>query len=60
MISYDRLEDFVKALADIPYFDIDKNNISATLPRYGGDPYAFAQSFSMRLKLKNAIYVRPK
>jgi type IV pilus assembly protein PilM len=59
MVDYNRLEDFVKALADLPYFDIDKKNITATLPTYGGDPNAFAQKFSMRLKLKAPIQLKP-
>jgi len=58
-VSYSRLEDFVKALADLPYFDIDKNNITATLPAYGGDTDAFAQKFSMHLKLKTPISMKP-
>jgi Tfp pilus assembly protein PilN len=59
MVNYDRLEDFVKALADLPYFDIDKNNVTTTLPNYGGEPNAFAQKFSMRLKLKTPIILKP-
>jgi len=59
MINYDRLDEFVKTLADLPYFDIDKNNITATLPTYGGDPDAFAQKFSMHLKLKVPINLKP-
>ncbi len=61
MVDYSRLEDFVKALADLPYFDIDKNNITGTLPTYGnGDSNAFAQKFSMRLKLKTPISLKPE
>ena len=62
LINYDRLEDFIKALADLPYFDIDKNNISATLPQFGpgsGENDVFAQRFSLRLKLKTPIFVKP-
>jgi len=60
MVNYDRLEDFVKGLADLPYFDIDKNNITATLPTYGSaDTNAFAQKFSMHLKLKTPIRLVP-
>jgi type IV pilus assembly protein PilM len=59
MVNYDRLDEFVKALADLPYFDIDKKNITATLPTYGGDPNAFAQKFSMHLKLKTPIRLKP-
>jgi type IV pilus assembly protein PilM len=59
-VNYDRLEEFVKGLADLPYFDIDKNNITGTLPTYGtGDRNAFAQKFSMRLKLKTPIILTP-
>jgi len=53
-----RLLDFVNALADLPYFDIDKKNITATLLGYGGDSTAFAQKFSMHLKLKTPIAVK--
>jgi type IV pilus assembly protein PilM len=59
MVNYDRLDEFVKTLADLPYFDIDKNNITATLPTYGGDPDAFAQKFSMHLKLKVPVSLKP-
>jgi type IV pilus assembly protein PilM len=59
-IDYTRLEDFVKALADLPLFDIDKNNISATLPSFGNpDPALFAQKFSMHLKLKTPLMLVP-
>jgi len=51
---------FVKALADLPYFDIDKNNITGTLLAAGGDPNAFAQKFSMHLKLKAPISLKPE
>jgi len=54
-----QLREFVNALADLPYFDIDKKNITATLPTYGGDPNAFAQKFSMHLKLKAPIRLKP-
>jgi type IV pilus assembly protein PilM len=54
-----RLRDFVNALADLPYFDIDKNNITASLPTYGGDLNVFAQRFSMHLKLKTPIHLKP-
>jgi type IV pilus assembly protein PilM len=59
MVNYDRLDEFVKALADLPYFDIDKNNITGTLPAFAGDPNAFAQKFSMHLKLKMPISLKP-
>ncbi len=61
MIDYNRLEDFVKAQADLPYFDIDKNNITGTLPTFGSpDPNAFAQKFAMHLKLKVPIKFKPE
>jgi type IV pilus assembly protein PilM len=65
MVNTDNLRDFVKALADakspdgLLYFNIDKNNITETMPEYGGDPNAFAQKFSMRLKLKVPISLKP-
>jgi type IV pilus assembly protein PilM len=62
MINYDRLEDFTKDLAAMPYFDIDKNNITETLPTFNtgtGSPDAFAQKFTMRLKLKTPIVLKP-
>src|ERR1700683_4662019 len=57
-----RLREFVNALADLPYFDIDKNNITATLVSFTTsetDPNAFAGKFSMRLKLKTPIRLKP-
>ena len=54
------MRDFVNALADQPFFDIDKNNITATLISFTTaetSPNAFAQSFSMHLKLKTPIPV---
>jgi type IV pilus assembly protein PilM len=60
VVDSSRLLDFVNALADLPYFDIDKKNITATLPNYGGDPQAFAQKFSMHLKLKTPIQLKPE
>jgi type IV pilus assembly protein PilM len=54
------LRQFVNDLADLPYFDIDKKNLTATLPEYGGDLNgAFAQKFTMHLKLKVPIVVNP-
>jgi type IV pilus assembly protein PilM len=58
-----RLREFVIALADQPEFDIDKNNITATLVSFTTaetDPNVFAQKFSMRLKLKAPILVKPE
>ncbi|HEV3272509.1 MAG TPA: type IV pilus assembly protein PilM [Candidatus Methylacidiphilales bacterium] len=59
VVSSDRLRDFVHALADLPYFDIDKNNITATLPEFGGALNAFAQKFTLHLKLKTPIRLKP-
>jgi type IV pilus assembly protein PilM len=60
LVDTQRLLDFVNALADEPYFDVDKKNISATLPSSGGDPGAFAQKFSMHLKLEVPIRLKPE
>ena len=57
-----RLREFVNALADLPYFDIDKKNITATLISFttkDTDPTPFAQKFSLRLKLKTPIILKP-
>ena len=55
---------FVVALADSPLFDIDKNNLTATLPNIettgGGGATDFANRFSMHLKLKAPIVLRPE
>jgi type IV pilus assembly protein PilM len=56
------LRDFVNNLADTPYFDIDKNNMSATLLSFTTtetDATPFAQKFSMHLKLKEPLSLRP-
>jgi type IV pilus assembly protein PilM len=54
------VRNFVEALADSPLFDIDKNNITATLPTVEtSDTTVFAQRFSMHLKLKTPIILRP-
>jgi len=61
IVSTDKLRDFVLALADLPYFDIDKSNLSSTLTGMttgGGDP-AFAKTFSIQLKLKTPISFKP-
>jgi hypothetical protein len=58
-----RLRDFVNVLADVPYFDIDKNNTNATLVSFTtveSDPDAFAQKFSMKLKLKTPLRLNPE
>ncbi len=57
-----RLGDFVTALADTPYFDIDTKKVSETLISFTTaetDPGSFAQKFSMHLKLKEPISLRP-
>ena len=62
MVDSARLREFVNALADSPMFDIDKNNITATLVSFTTpetDPNVFAQKFSMRLKLKVPIASKP-
>ncbi len=62
MVDPARLREFVNALADLPYFDIDKNNITATLISFTTaetDPNVFAQKFSMHLKLKTPIRLKP-
>jgi type IV pilus assembly protein PilM len=61
MVDPARLREFVNALAGLPYFDIDKN-ITATLVSFTTsetDPNAFAQKFSMHLKLKAPIRLKP-
>jgi type IV pilus assembly protein PilM len=61
-IDPSRLREFVNALADQPVFDIDKNNITATLISFTTsetDPNVFAQKFSMHLKLKTPISLKP-
>jgi len=52
---------FVQALADLPYFDIDKNNLADTLPDVitQPDPNIFALKFSIHLKLKQPISFKP-
>jgi type IV pilus assembly protein PilM len=61
-IDPSRLREFVNALADQPVFDIDKNNITGTLISFTTsetDPNVFAQKFSMHLKLKTPISLKP-
>jgi len=63
MINSNELRDFVNALADSGLFDIDKNNINGTLTSFetlDSNQKAFAQSFTMHLKLKAPILVRPE
>ena len=53
------IDKFVVSLADSSLFDIDKNNLTATLPNTGtSDNTVFAQRFSMHLKLKTPITLR--
>lgn len=57
-----RLGDFITALATLPYFDIDTKNIGETLISHttaDADPGSFAHNFSIRLKLKVPISLRP-
>ena len=61
VISPNDIRNFVVALADSPLFDIDKNNLTVTLPSIGtSDNSVFAQRFSMHLKLKTPITLRPE
>ena len=62
VVDPNKLHDFVTALADSPLFDIDKSNINGTLGQYTtreSDPTSFAQRFSMKLKLKAPISLKP-
>jgi type IV pilus assembly protein PilM len=62
VIDPSHLRDFVNALAALPYFNIDKNNITDTLISFTTvetAPSVFAQKFSMRLKLKTPISLKP-
>jgi type IV pilus assembly protein PilM len=62
VIDSARLGDFVNALADTPYFDIDTKKTSDTLTSFTTaetDPRSFAQKFSMHLKLKEPLVLRP-
>ncbi len=63
LVDPSRLRDFVNALADLPLFDIDKNNITSTLVSFTTRetaPNAFAQRFTMHLKLKSPILLKPE
>jgi len=62
MVDSARLGDFVTALASLPYFDIDTKKTSETLTSFTTpetDPGSFAHKFSMHLKLKQPISLRP-
>jgi type IV pilus assembly protein PilM len=57
-----RLGDFVQSLAELPYFNVDPKKTSETLISFTTaetDPTSFAQKFSMHLKLKEPIDLRP-
>ena len=61
-VDSNRLREFVLSLADLPQFDVDKNNITGTLISFTTsetDPNVFAQKFSMHLKLKVPISLKP-
>ena len=61
VISPNDIRNFVVALADSPLFDIDKNNLTQTLTTIEtSDNSVFAQRFSMDLKLKTPILLRPQ
>ena len=56
------LNDFVSSLAQLPAYDIDKSKITETLVSFttaDTDPTSFAQKFTMHLKLKEPISLRP-
>jgi type IV pilus assembly protein PilM len=58
-----RLGDYVNALGQTPYFDVDPRKVSATLISFTTpetDPGSFAQKFSMHLKLKAPITLLPE
>ena len=62
MIDSAKLGDFVNALAQLPYFDIDTRKTSETLTSFttaDTDPSSFAQKFTMHLKLKEPISLKP-
>jgi len=58
-VSPQKLLEFINDLAALPDFDIDKNNISETMPTNGGVQGVFAQQFTLHLKLKEPISLRP-
>jgi type IV pilus assembly protein PilM len=58
-----KLSDYDKSLPDQPLFDIDKNNLTSTLVSFTTSataPLYFAQSFTLHLKLKTPIPLRPE
>lgn len=55
-----RLRDFVNSLAEVPDFNINKSNMAETLTSTGsGDSGGFAQKFTMNLRLKTPISLKP-
>jgi type IV pilus assembly protein PilM len=62
VISPNDIRNFVVALADSPLFDVDKNNLTATLTTIETSEgnVIFAQPFKIDLKLKTPIYLRPQ
>jgi type IV pilus assembly protein PilM len=62
IVDPDRFREFVLALADTPYFVIDKNDIKGTtLLNYTtseADPTSFALKFTMQLKLREPISLK--
>ncbi len=50
---------YVDALAALPLFDIDTNKRSETQPGQGGKQDVFAQDFTLHLKLKTPISLKP-
>lgn len=59
VVESSQLTEYVTALASLPYFDIDTRKISETLVSFTTTDPAFAQRFSMRLKLKHPIILQP-
>jgi hypothetical protein len=61
-IDSQALDDFLTSLAATPYFDIDTKKLTDTLISFttaDTNPGYFAQNFSMHLKLKEPISLRP-
>ena len=61
-VSPAELTNFVQALSTLPYFDVDTKKLSETLTSVttsGTDPSSFAQRFSMHIKLKKPVELKP-
>jgi type IV pilus assembly protein PilM len=61
-IDSQEIDDFVSALAETPYFDIDTKKLTDTLVSLSTadtNPGYFAQNFTLHLKLKEPISLRP-